>query len=126
MPDVTSNILQSKIDVADDLGLPGLLMQEGFIFNLFASQYEVVKNPTASELDNAIKKGDVLVVTNPSTEVGGNLESMAASLFDWTKKIGSYQFSAVDLQPIKAFYLVNDAKKLFVVSSSSPGQVDKF
>lgn len=126
MPDVTSNILQSKIDVADDLGLPGLLMQEGFISNLFASQYEVVKNPMANELDDAIKKGDVLVVTNPLTEVGDNLEKKAASLFDWTKKIESYQFSAVDLQPVKAFYLVNDTKKLFVVSSSSPGQVDKF
>jgi hypothetical protein len=126
MPDVTSNILQSKIDVADDLGLPGLLMQEGFISNLFTSQYEIIKSPTAEKLDDAIKKGDVLVVTNPLTEVGNNLEKKVTHLFDWLGDIGSYQFKAVDLQPIKAFLLVNNTRKLFVVSSPSPEQANKF
>lgn len=123
MPDVKSTILQSKIDVAEDLGLPGLLMQEGFISNLFTSQYRILENPSADEFDSAIKNGDVLVVTDPSTEVGRNLEEKAISLFEWVKEIDSHQLKATDLQPVKAFYMINGSKRLFVISSSSSEQV---
>lgn len=126
MPDVKSNILQSKIDVAADLGLPGLLMQEGFLSNLFKSQYKILKNPSADEFDSAVKNGDVLVVTNPSSELGKNLEEKAASLFEWVNEIGSYQLKSADMHPIKAFYLIQGAKKLFVISSSSSEQVKSF
>lgn len=123
MPDVKSTILQSKIDVAEDLGLPGLLMQEGFISNLFTSQYRILENPSAGELDSAIKNGDVLVVTNPSSVLGRNLEEKAASIFEWVKEIDSHQLKATDIQPLKAFYTINGSKKLFVISSSSTEQV---
>jgi hypothetical protein len=36
MPDATSTLARAKIDVADDMGLPGLLLQEGFIDGLLA------------------------------------------------------------------------------------------
>lgn len=126
MPDVKSTILQSKIDVAEDLGLPGLLMQEGFISNLFISQYRILENPVADELDRETKKGDVLVVTDPSTSVGRNLEEKAASLFEWVKEVDSHQLKATDLKPLKAFYMINGSKKLFVISSSSSEQVKLF
>lgn len=126
MPDVKSTLLQSKIDVAEDLGLPGLLMQEGFISHLFASRYKILENPSVGELDSAIKDGDVLVVTDPSTGPGRNLEEKATSLFEWIEEIGSHQLKSNDLQPLKAFYMTNGSKKLFVISSSSSEQVKLF
>lgn len=126
MPDVKSTILQSKIDVAEDLGLPGLLMQEGFLTNLFCSRYNIMNNPSATELDNAISNGDILVITDPSTEVGKNLEEKASSLFEWVKEIGSHQLKSTQLVPIKAFCMMNGPNKLFVISSSSSEQVTTF
>ena len=43
--DVPPTILQSKIDIADDLGLTGLFMEEGFFTHLYASKYKILKNP---------------------------------------------------------------------------------
>lgn len=126
IPEVESTLLQSKIDVAEDLGLPGLLMQEGFISHLFTSRYKILENPSADELDSAIRNGDVLVVINSSTDVGRNLEEKAASLFEWVEEIGSHQLKSADLQPVKAFYMTDGSKKLFVISSSSSEQVKLF
>ncbi len=39
IPDVEKNILQSKVDIAEDMGIPGLLMQEGFFTNLMSGSY---------------------------------------------------------------------------------------
>ena len=126
MPDVKSNILQSKLDVAEDMGMPGLLMQEGFISNIFTSQYKILENPSADEINSSIKNGDVLVITDPTTEVGKNLEEKSVSLFEWVKEIGSYQLKAADLKTIKAFYMINGTKKLFVISTNSAEQAKLF
>ena len=44
-------ILQSKIDIAEDMGIPGLLMQEGFISALLREPYRSVENPSLDELE---------------------------------------------------------------------------
>ena len=36
---VEKSFLQSKVDMAEDLGLPGLLMEEGFMTGLLIRQY---------------------------------------------------------------------------------------
>ncbi len=125
MPEVQSTILQSKVDIADDLGLPGLVMQEGFISNLFANSYKTLENPDANQLQSAVQGGNTLVITNPTTEVGRMLEEKATSAFEWTKTLGSHQFKTINLEPVKAFYLVNGSKTLFIISSTSPEQIKK-
>ena len=35
IPDINKTIAQSKLDIADDMNIPGLFLQEGFIYNLF-------------------------------------------------------------------------------------------
>ena len=122
--DVQQTILQSKIDIAEDLELPGLLMQEGFISILIAEQYKTVKNPTSDELDKALKEGNVLVITDPQSDVGNELEGKSNAIFEWAEDMKSHQLGAVNLEKIKAFYLVNDNQKLFVISSSSQKQTN--
>ncbi|MCY1723285.1 hypothetical protein OU798_23245 [Prolixibacteraceae bacterium Z1-6] len=118
-PDIQKTILQSKVDAADDLKIPDLLMQEGFLFELFAHLYTSLDNPTLTELENELLKGDVLVLINSTSELGKQLESKAESIFLWAEKLQSYQFGAVDYEKIKAFYLVNGNHRLFVISSDS-------
>ncbi len=122
VPDVQLTILQSKVDVAEDLGLPGLLMQEGFMSHLFSTSYKTIENPSSEELGKTIGENNVLVFTDPSTELGEYLEKKAAPVFEWTKTLTSHQWDAEELKPVKAFYLKNGNKYLFVISTSSPNQ----
>ena len=124
VPDLQPTILQSKIDIAEDLGLPGLLMQEGFISKLISESYKTIKNPTSDELDNALKNGNILVVTDPQSDVGKQLEEKGLVIFEWAKNMKSHQLGAVNLEIIKAFYLVNDNQNLFIISSTSRKQTD--
>lgn len=123
VPNIPLTILQSKIDVAEDLGMPGLLMQEGFIYHLFSNSYKLAENPSLDELENLIKGQNVLVITNPSDEPGKWLEEKAHGVFDWKNSLTSHQLKAEDLKPVKAFYLQNEDNYLFVISSSSKEQV---
>jgi hypothetical protein len=126
VPDLRSTILQSRIDMAEDLGLPGLLMQEGFLSGLFASSFQTLENPGEEELETALKAGHVLVVTSPGSALGRRLEEQAAGMFDRTAQLGSHQWNAPGIQPLKAFGLVDGATRLFVLSSASPQQLERF
>lgn len=124
-PEIQSTVLQSKVDVAEDMGLAGLLLQEGFVSYLYSDSYSIIENPTLSELENTLQKGNTLVIIDPSTELGRQLEEKANPAFEWTENIQSYQHNAVDLEIIKAFYFVHNSTYLFVLLSSSQEQINK-
>ena len=42
IPDVQLTIAQSKLDIADDMQIPGLNIQEGFIYNLLLEDYIIL------------------------------------------------------------------------------------
>jgi hypothetical protein len=123
LPETKSTILQSKVDTAEDMGMPGLLMQEGFISRLFSTSYKRAENPSLDELERKIGNENVLVITDPLSEVGQLLEEKSDIIFEWADNLTSHQFGAVDLEMIKAFYLVNGDNYLFVISSTSKEQI---
>src|SRR5690554_204158 len=126
LPDLRPTILQSKVDIAEDLGLSGLLMQEGFLTLLFENSYRTIENPALEELENMIGQGNTLVITDSTTDVGQKLEKKAKDIFEWADNLPSHQFDAPDLERIKAFYLVNGNNYLFVISSFSQEQIKQF
>ncbi len=125
VPNVQQTILQSKINVAEDLEMPGLLIQEGFISKLLSVKYQLLQNPTTQQLEDKIKSENVLIVTTSTSEVGKKLEEASAPIFEWTKGLQSYQYNNPNLETIKAFYLVNGERQIFVISSNSSQQADK-
>jgi hypothetical protein len=125
IPDVQTTILQSKINVAEDLEMPGLLIQEGFISKLLATKFQKLQNPTLQQLEDKIKTDNVLITSTPASEVGKKMEEMAAPIFEWTAGLKSYQYNDPGLEVVKAFYLVNGDRHLFVISSNSPEQTKK-
>ena len=125
IPDVHSTILQSKINIAEDLGIPGLLIQEGFISKLLSATYQQIKNPSLQQLEDQVKTDDVLIVVNPDSEVGKKVEAIAASVFNWTAGLKSYQYNDSGLEIVKAYSLVNGNRQLFVISSGSEEQSEK-
>jgi hypothetical protein len=126
IPNLQSTILQSRINMAEDLGLPGLLMQEGFLSHLLASPFQTLEHPDGEALEKALTRGRVLVVTSPETTLGRQLEEKAAGLFDRTDRLGSHQWNDPELKVLKAFSLVNGATRLFILSSASPQQFERF
>ena len=51
-PDVDYTIAQSKRDIADDMKIPGLFMQEGFMNNLLNSKYLILDQPILKNWKN--------------------------------------------------------------------------
>lgn len=118
VPDVEKTILQSKVDIAEDMGVSGLVMQEGFMNELMTSQYISVDQPSVEELERNLKKGDVLVFVDPDSDVGKKVNAKLPKENSWPDNLKSHQFGAIDFARVNAFYLENGDRKLYVVSSS--------
>lgn len=118
-PNVDYTIAQSKVDIADDLQIPGLALQEGFLFNLFKSPYTVLDQPSLGKLEEAIKLSHVLVLADPDSEIGKKLASKIPADNAWREKLKSHQYGAKDFVEVRAVYLESGTKKLFVVLSKS-------
>ncbi len=124
VPDVEKTIQQSKVDIAEDLGMPGFTMQEGFMTGLLSEKYTQLNQPSADELERKLKKENVLVFVDPGSDVGKKLiEKLPPN--KWQEILKSHQYGAVDLKRAEAFYLENGDVKLFVVSSSDQNTRDK-
>lgn len=118
LPDVEKTIMQSKVDVASDIGIPGLIMQEGFLSGLLSGSYDLLDQPGREQLESALSKGNVLAFVDPGSETGQSLVARLPQDISWPDKLGSHQYGAVDLKRVNAFYLENGDRKLLVVSSS--------
>ena len=126
IPDVGKNILQSKVDIAEDLGMPGLLMQEGFITNLISSSYKVLDQPDKTTLEQSLRSGNVLVFVDPQSSPGKELRAQISEQASWPEELLSHQYGASDLKRVDAFILQTGDKKLFVVSSGDRKTRDQF
>jgi len=126
IPDAEKNILQSKVDIAEDMGMPGLLMQEGFITNLISSSYKVLQEPDRTTLEQSLSSGNVLVYIDPQSPLGKELGESIGIEASWPEELQSHQYGAKDLIRIDAFILQSGDKKLFVVSSTASDTRDNF
>ncbi len=117
IPNVEKTIMQSKVDIAEDLGIPGLIMQEGFLNGLLSVPYDLLDQPGKEQLESALSDGNVLVLVDPESETGQSLVAKLPGTGLWPDKLGSHQYGAIDLKRADAFFLENGDRKIFVVSS---------
>ena len=125
IPNVDYAVAQSKVDVAEDLMIPGLSMQEGFLNTLLADQYQVLDQPSLQKLSEAIVANNVLALVDPDSETGKKLADKLPKDDGWKEKLKSHQFGAKDFTDVNAFYLENGAKKLYVILSKDKALRDK-
>ncbi len=123
---VEYSILQSKVDIAEDMGFPGLIMQEGFFKNLTSDLYHLMDDPTRAELEDSLENGNVLVFVDPQTALGNELTNGLSQREIWTEKLKSHQYGSTDLKRIDAYFLQKEDKYLFVVSSNDDDTRNKF
>ena len=125
IPDVEKKIVQSKIDVAEDLQIPGLWIQEGFINSWLSSSVEILDNPSLSRIESAVQKTSVLVTTDPGSATGKALMSKYTGHDSWRQVLKSYQFDDPGYIVTDLFVLENGTNKIFVVSSPEPALRNK-
>lgn len=120
IPDLERTIEQSRRDLADRLGIPGLNMQEGFLFALSAAPYVVLENPDDGQLEAAFRESDnVLVYADRDSQAGQQLGAKAPAAPSGTE---GYQTKAEDYTPLDAFVLRNRKKSLFAVVGTQEGR----
>lgn len=124
-PRIDYTIAQSKIDMATEFGIPGLAMQEGFMYFLLKDQYTQLELPSVQKINEAAANGNILVTADPSSEAGKALLSKLPSDYIWKDKLKSYQFGARDYTEVDVFVLENNNRKIFVVASADKAMRDK-
>jgi hypothetical protein len=112
MPDLDKSIIQSKRDIAEDLGIIGLQMQEGFFNGLATSSYIMLYNPSVDELQAALGSAtEVLVFADRESETGKRLRNKNRML---PSNLDSYQIKVEDYSTLDAFILKSGKKTLYV------------
>ncbi len=125
IPDVDYTIAQSKVDIADDMKIPGLWVQEGFMDGIMAGQFNKLDEPSMQKLNESAAGGNLLVLVDIESEAGKMLTGKLPKEDPWKAKLKSHQFNAKDFTEVKAFVLENGNKKIFVVASKSKELRDK-
>jgi len=124
IPDIERTIAQSRRDAAEDMGIPGLTMQEGFLNGLLTGPYISMEEPTIQELEQPLQKGNLLVYVSPNSETGrilvGKLSKNALE-----SRLKSHQYDSGDFAEVNAFILDKGDRHLFVVSSEDQESLDR-
>ncbi len=121
LPQVEKTILQSKVDIAEDMGFPGLTMQEGFMDALLGGSCNILDRPDPDQLDQALAKGDVLVFLDPLSETGKMLIPGWPAGREWPRDLESHQYGATDLARADLLILERGGNRLFVAASPDAG-----
>jgi hypothetical protein len=115
LPDVTKAIAQNKVDTAEELGIPGLDMQEGFLAALLSGPVEEIENPAPEEVEKKLGQSNLLIYVDPTTELGRRLAARYPAEGSWRQGLESHQFNAADFREVRAFSLEKGGRGLFVV-----------
>ncbi len=117
MPNLENYIVQNKLDMAEEMGIPGFWMEEGFLYGLLTKEWTELEDPSREELLDSAGRGSLLIYIDSGSSLGRELESKLPQTNEWKKRLKSYQYRSEEYKNVKAFYLENGKNKLFVVSS---------
>jgi hypothetical protein len=119
VPKMDYTIAQSKLDIADDMKIPGLSVQEGFLNELLSGQYVVLDEPALQKLSESASGNNVLALVDTDSEAGRLLTGKLPPEDPWKEKLKSHQYNAKDFTEVKAFFLENGNRKIFVIASKN-------
>jgi hypothetical protein len=128
LPDVAGTILQNKVDVAEELGIPGLWMEEGFLDELMSSPRQELNVPSLDALNAklAATAGNLIVYAGASSDAGRRLAAALGLGTPGLAALKSHQFNAAGFHPVHAFFLTSGARRLFAVLSDEPRDFIRF
>jgi len=114
-PDIERSIAQSKVDVAEELGIPGLSLAEGFLEAWLRGPVAELEDPDEAAIEKALDRGDVLVWSKAASPLGKKLLGKLPSPPVLRDSLASHQRNARDYHDVLAFPLVNGERRLLAV-----------
>lgn len=115
---------QAKLDTAEELGLPGLSLEEGFLSGYLAAPVRTLDNPSPDGIEKALAESErnLLVLAGLSTDTGRRLWTIAHPEGGSPQPGPSpgRQIRARDFRSLQAFRIADENRCLFVVLSDSP------
>jgi len=128
-PDVDKAIWQNRADIAEELGLPGLGIDYGFLDAWLRSNPIELQDPDAETLRRALDSGDVLAWLEPSSQLGRALFLKAGTgtehVISDTDKV-PHQYRSEDFRPIGSMALSDGDRRLFVVTAAEQADRRRF
>jgi len=118
-PDVPRSILQNKLDIAEELGISGLWMGEGFLDAFLKGPVAELEDPEPATLESALDRGDALAWVRPASPLGRKLLAGVDVLLEERNRISSHQRNARDFRDVLAVPLRKGERRLFVVAAES-------
>ncbi|MBP5504941.1 MAG: hypothetical protein J6X89_02430 [Bacteroidales bacterium] len=111
VPDAEKILQQRRLDLAVDLGLPFLQMQEGYLDGLLNEEYEVLDNPSEKEMNDALHKAKaVLVFSDKDSDLG---EKLARKAPEFKYDIPAYQLHGGVKDALPAFVQKKGGKSIY-------------
>jgi hypothetical protein len=118
-PDIPRSILQAKLDVAEELGIPGLWMGEGFLDAYLKSRFREFEDPESAALEAALDAGDALVWVKPGSPLARRLLSRVTDFTAARNALGAHQLNARGFHDVLAFPLRSGTRRLLVIAAGS-------
>lgn len=117
LPDPEAAVAQAKRDAAEEMGLAGLDMEEGFLTAYCESEPRRLEDPSLAAVEAALESsaGPVLVSARLDSEAGRGLIAAAPP----AAAVRGRQVKALDYAPLRAFVLRDGPRRLFAVLSDS-------
>ncbi|HVU58218.1 MAG TPA: hypothetical protein VHD83_24325, partial [Puia sp.] len=110
-------IIRSKYDIATDLGLEGLTIQESFLNELMKAPFSTLENPLADAVESALSDSNVLVLTSPASDLG---KQLSKTYIPDSTGLALINDNIPGKDRIDAFILDNGKRKIFVISAADP------
>lgn len=117
--DIEKTIAQTKLNIAEDIGLPGLDMQEGFLEALFRRPWQIIREENKDE--QRIPGHQVLYVLRPSSAMAKANPYPST----WRQKLGPHQLKAKDFADLKAYKSQTPKGEVLLIVSDDPSAVQK-
>jgi hypothetical protein len=118
-PDIVRSIAQSKVDTAEELGIPGLAMAEGFLDAFLAGPVREFEDPDSAALETALDHEDALIWVEPAGALGRKLLARLPEMTPGQGQLHSHQFYARDFHEVRAFALKHGSRRLLAVITDS-------
>ncbi len=125
-PDVGQAIAQNKADIAEELGIPGLVLDEGFLDAWLRSDAVELEDPAVETLSKALDRSDVIAWIDPATSLAAQLLAKSPGLAGARAALGSHQAMAAGYHETIAFTLADGDRRLFAVLSGASGDRRRF
>jgi hypothetical protein len=114
-PDIERSIAQNKVDIAEELGIPGLSLAEGFLEAWLKGSISELEDPESEALEKALDRGDVLVLSKASSPLGKRLLGRLPGPPVLRDSLASHQRNARDYHDVLAFPLSSGERRLLAV-----------